>query len=130
MLNFKRSDTVRIGERNVRVRKITIEKWEELFNSIQILPQMIISVISAPAADRIGFLVVALRETFDEVVRITALLTDLDEEYIRKNGALDELVEFYAATVKVNNFGELLKNGQSVLGKVIPKIPAMSQDAT
>ncbi|MCR8843079.1 hypothetical protein NQ117_05255 [Paenibacillus sp. SC116] len=127
---FQRSDIYKIGGKSVRAKKIPIAQWRELFSSLQTLPQLLVFVVTAPAADRVAYLMTALNESFDDVVRITALLTGLDEEFIEKNAAIDELVAYYAAVVKVNNFPELVKNGQSVLANVFPKAQAMAaQDA-
>lgn len=99
----------------VPVRKITIAQWQELFGVIQLLPQLLISIMSAPLSERTGYFVVALQESLEDILRIVALLTGLEEEWLRENAALDELVEFFTETAKINNFGELLKNVQGVL---------------
>ncbi|MFL1672199.1 hypothetical protein ABTW76_03975 [Paenibacillus dendritiformis] len=131
---FKRSDkhktALKIGEKTVYPRKITPALLRELFDSIQMIPQLFFTVLTAPASERAGFFVVALRESFDDVVRVTSLLTGIDEEYIEHNASIDELVTFYKATVEVNNFPELLKNGPSVLGKILSSLMAEAQDAT
>ncbi|WP_018755202.1 hypothetical protein [Paenibacillus terrigena] len=129
---FKRSnksETLSIGGRPVHIRKVTIAQWRELFDSIQAIPQLIISVMAAPASERAGFFVLALRESFDDIVRVTSVLTGLDEEFIDENASIDELVAYYTAMAKANNFGELLKNAQSVLGTLIPQV-VRTQDAT
>lgn len=125
---FKRSDTVKIGDKMVQVRKITVAQWRRLFDSIQILPQLILSVISAPSEQRVAFAMIAIRESFDEVVRITSILTGIDVDYIEEHASIDELVAYYTEIAKLNNFGEMLKNVQSVLEKVTTK-QETSQDA-
>lgn len=126
---IKRSNTVKIGEKSVQIRKITIEQWRQLLDTIQILPQLILSVVSAPADQRAGYAMVAIRESFDEVVHITSILTAVDVEYIEKNASIDEIVRYYTEVIKLNNFGEMLKNVQGVLGTVLTK-QAESQDAS
>lgn len=115
-MRFVRSDSVTIGGKRVPVRKITIAQWRELFSTINVLPQLLISVLSAPQSERAGYFVVAVRESLEDVTRITALLTGLEQEWIEQNGALDELAAFLLETAKVNNFAELLKNVRGVLG--------------
>lgn len=107
--------TGRDNPKVVPVRKITIAQWQELFGVIQLLPQLLISVMSAPQSERTGFFVVALQESLEDILRIVALLTGLEEEWLHDNASLDELVAFFTETAKVNNFGELLKNVQGVL---------------
>lgn len=132
---FARSNThktaLKIGDKTVHPRKITPALLRELFDSIQMIPQLFFTVLTASASERAGYFVVALRESFDDIVRVTSLLTGIDEEYIDHNASIDELVAFYKATVEVNNFPELLKNGQSVLGTVMPNLMAAktTQDA-
>lgn len=105
----------KIGGKTVTPRKITIAQWRELFDSIHAVPQLIVSVMTAAPEDRAPYFVAAVRDAFDDFVRVTAVLTGIDEEYIEQNASLDELVAFYSAVAKANNFGELLKNGRGVL---------------
>lgn len=113
---FTRSNTtLKIGSKTVQVRKVTIAQWRELFGAIQTLPQLLISVIGAPPAERTAFIVVAIERSFDDIVRVTSLLTGLDEEYVENNASLDELVAYFAEMLKANNFPELLKNVKGAL---------------
>ncbi|MBG9736297.1 hypothetical protein [Paenibacillus alvei] len=134
---FKRSDkhkssSLKIGEKAVYARRIPIAQWRELFDSIQMIPQLLMSVITAAPQDRAGYFIVALRESFDDIVRVTSILTEIDEEYIEENASIDQLIAFYKATADANNFGELLKNGRSVLGTIMPNltVEATTQDAS
>jgi 5-formaminoimidazole-4-carboxamide-1-beta-D-ribofuranosyl 5'-monophosphate synthetase len=105
----------KIGGKAVTPRKITIAQWRDLFDSIHAVPQLIVSVMTAAPGDKAAYFVAAIRESFDDIVRVTAVLTGIDEEYIEQNASIDELVAFYGAVAKANNFGELLKNGRGVL---------------
>lgn len=111
---FKRSG-VKIGGKNVPVSKITITKWRELFESVETLPQLLISVVAAPEDQRSAYLVLVLEKALNDVIRVTAVLTGLDEKFIEENAALDELVLFFVETLRVNNFGDLLKSVQTLL---------------
>jgi hypothetical protein len=115
--------TVALGGKRVPVRKITVGQWQDLFGVIHTLPQLLISVMTAPASERAGYLVIALKESLEDVLNVVAMLTDTDADWLRENAALDELVAFFAETAKVNNFGELLKNVQGVL-----KLPAATRN--
>lgn len=131
---FKRSDkhktALKIGDKTVHPRRITIALWRELIDSIQMIPQMVVTVLTAQPSERAGFFVVAIRESFDDIVRVTSILTGVDEEYIEQNASIDQLVAFYKATVEENNFGELLKNGQGVLSMITPKMTGEAQGAS
>src|SRR5690606_19058063 len=93
--------------RTVKVRKIVVGQWLELFGAIQSLPQLIIGALGARPEERVGYVVVALEQSIDEVTRVVSILTGLDEEYLKQNAALDELVEYFVETAKVNNFSAL-----------------------
>lgn len=114
--NPMRKGSLKIGDKNVVVRKITVAMWRELFDSVQAMPQLLVTVMGAPAEDRTAYFMVAAREAFDDVVRVTSVLSGIDEEYIEQNASIDELVAFYKAVAERNNFAELLKNAKGVLG--------------
>lgn len=111
---FKRSG-VKIGGKNVHVRKITPAKWRELFEAVETLPQLLLSVVAAPEEQRSAYLVLVLEKALNDVVSVTAVLTGLDKKFIEENAALDELVLFFVETLRVNNFGELLKSVQTLV---------------
>ncbi|AHV98982.1 hypothetical protein [Paenibacillus sabinae] len=118
--------TVIFGEgsaqpKTVQVRKIVIAQWRELFGAIQTLPQLLISVISAPADQRVAFALVALEQSLSDFVRIVSVLTGIDAEWIDENASVDEILAYLTAVASVNNFGEMLKNVQGVLSLGIPK---------
>ncbi|AIQ13629.1 hypothetical protein [Paenibacillus durus] len=119
-------NTVVFGEdsaqpKTVQVRKITIAQWRELFGAIQTLPQLLVSVISAPADRRVAFALVALEQSLGDFVRVVSVLTGIDTEWIDENASVDEILAYLTAVASVNNFGEMLKNVQGVLNLGIPK---------
>lgn len=110
---------VKIGEKTVIPRKITIAKWKQLFDSIQLLPQLFVTVVTAAPEDRVAYGITAMRESFTDMVRMTAILTELDEEYIIEHASIDQLIAFYRATIEENQFMELVKNVQNLFGSVM-----------
>lgn len=114
-MRLMRSDTVKIGGKTVKVRKITIAEWRELFSVIDTLPQVILSVATAAPSERLPYLIVAIEKSITDVVNVVSVLTGFDAEWIEKNASVDELVEYFIATARVNNFGDLLKNARSAL---------------
>lgn len=117
-------------KKSAPIRKITIAQWQELFGVINSLPQLLMSVLTAPPAQRAGYLIVALSESIDDITRVVAVLTGFDEDWIKENASGDELITFFTETAKINNFGELIKNVQGVLklSGVQPEV-ATDQDA-
>lgn len=131
-IGINRPDTVTFGKRpgspgkTVEVRKIAIAEWRELFSVVYALPQLIIGAMSTPADERAAYLVVALDQSLEEISHIVAVLTGLDADWIEHNVSLDELVDYFTAMVRVNNFEKLLKNVRGVLA---PTAGTAEQDA-
>lgn len=124
---FLRSDTVKIGGKSVKVGKITVAQWRELFTVIETLPQLLITVLTSAPADRLPMFIVAIEKSLSDVVNVVSILTGLDAEWIEKNAGVDELTEFFVETARVNNFGDLLKNvrGALNLAKATPTAEAV-----
>lgn len=129
-MRIMRSDTVKIGGKSVKVRKITVSQWRELFTVIETLPQLLLTVVTAAPADRLPYLIVAIEKSLSDVVNVVSVLTELDAEWIENNASVDELVTFFAETARINNFGEMLKNVRGVLNQAAgPKAELVEQNA-
>ncbi|MEJ9160873.1 hypothetical protein [Paenibacillus graminis] len=126
---FKRSDkaeaapqipvidpsVVLLGGQAVKVRKVTIGQWRELYSVVGTLPQMLLSVVTAPADSRVSYLLAVMESAIDDVVNVVAVLTDLEPAWIDENVSPDELMAYFVAVARVNDFGGLLKNVQGAL---------------
>ncbi|MNC17768.1 hypothetical protein D3C75_656590 [compost metagenome] len=129
-MRFMRSDTVKIGGKPVQVRKITITQWYELFAAAQSLPEILISVLTAPAGQKMAYFLALIERALDDFVQVTAVLTGLDSQWIKDNAGLDELVTYILAVAQANDFSAVLKNVQGVLDLVNPKVAeALAQSA-
>ncbi|WP_162174494.1 hypothetical protein [Paenibacillus sp. FSL R7-269] len=122
---FKRSDksdipavdpsAIILGGQAVKVRKVTIGQWRELYSVVGNLPQMLISVVTAPTDSRIPYLLAVVESAIDDVVNVVAVLTGLEPAWINENVSPDELMAYFVAVARVNDFGGLLKNVQGAL---------------
>lgn len=128
-MRIMRSDTVKIGGKSVKVRKITIAQWRELFTVIESLPQLLITVTTAAPSDRLPMLVVAIEKSLGDIVNVVSVLTEIDAEWIENNAGVDELITFFVETARVNNFGALLKNVQGALSLAKPAETVADQGA-
>jgi hypothetical protein len=128
-MRIMRSDTVKIGGKPVKVRKITVAQWRELFTVIETLPQLLITVTTAAPADRLPMLIVAIEKSLSDVVNVVSVLTEIDAEWIENNAGVDELITFFVETARVNNFGELLKNVRGALNLTKPAEKVAEQGA-
>lgn len=104
-----------LGNKRVKIDKLTINKCRQLFQVVDKLPGLLIQVFSAPAEDFYAYLMSAIELAFDEVTQIVSMLTGLDEDYIRKNVGVDELIEYFTRTIKLNNLDRVFQNGKSLL---------------
>ena len=104
-----------LGEERVKIEKLTIAKWRELFAVIDKLPGLIVQILSAPQDDFYAYVVAGLDIAFDEVANIVSVLTGLDADYIENNVGVDELFEYVSKTVKRNRLEDVAKNVKSLL---------------
>jgi hypothetical protein len=104
-----------LGEQRVKIEKLTIAKWRELFAVIDKLPGLIVQILSAPQDDFYAYVVAGLDIAFDEVAQIVSVLTGLDADYIENHVGVDELFEYVSKTVKRNRLEDVVKNVKSLL---------------
>jgi hypothetical protein len=110
-------NTAYLGGKRVEINKLTPKKWRELFETVDQLPGLVVKVLLAPKEDFYAYAVSAGEIAMGEVVRVVAVLSELDEEFIDENVGLDELIDYLAKTAKKNNFGSVVKNVKSLLPK-------------
>jgi ethanolamine utilization protein EutA (predicted chaperonin) len=106
-----------LGEKRVKIEKLTIAKWRQLFSTVDKLPGLIVQVLSAPADDFYSYVITALDIAFDEIAEIVAVLSGVDAEYITEHVGVDELFEYLSRTVKRNRLDDVVKNVKSLLPK-------------
>jgi hypothetical protein len=106
-----------LGDKRVKIEKLTIAKWRQLFSTVDKLPGLIVQVLSAPADDFYSYVITALDIAFDEIAEIVAVLSGVDAEYITEHVGVDELFEYLSRTVKRNRLDDVVKNVKSLLPK-------------
>jgi hypothetical protein len=107
-----------LGDKRVKIEKLTIVKWRQLFETVDKLPGLIVQVLSAPKEDFYTYVITALDLAFEEVAQIISVLSGLDVKYIEENVGVDELFEYLFRTVKRNRLEDVAKNVKSLLPKV------------
>jgi biotin-(acetyl-CoA carboxylase) ligase len=110
-----------LGEKRVKINKLTPNKWRELFEAVDKLPGIIVQIVTAPQDDFYAYVINGIDIAMDEFIHIVAILTGIDEEYIREEVGVDELFEYLARTVKKNRLDSVVKNVKSLLPKVNEK---------
>lgn len=106
-----------LGDKRVKIEKLTIVKWRELFEVVDKLPGLIVQVLTASSDDFYAYVVTALDLAADEISQIVSVLSGVEAEYLQKDVGVDELIEYLARTVKRNRLDGVVKNVQSLLPK-------------
>lgn len=112
---------VYLGSKKVEVKKLTPNLWKKLFGTVDRLPGLIVQVILAPKEDFYSYVISAAEIAMDEVVQVVSVLSGVDEEYLKENAGLDDIVNYLVKTVKKNNLHEAIKNVKSLLPDVNQK---------
>lgn len=117
---FGRKDMIELGGKRVNIQKLTYVKWRELFDAIDTLPGVIVNVMLAPKESFYETILVAFDFALDEVYRVVAILSGLDEDYLKENAGINEVAEYLVLTAKKNDFTSVIKNVKSLLPKPKP----------
>jgi hypothetical protein len=104
-----------LGDKRVRIEKLTIARWRQLFETVDKLPGLIIQVITAPQDDYYAYVLSALDIAFEEVAQVVSVLSGVDVDYIVDDVGIDELIDYLARTVKRNRLDNVVKNAKSLL---------------
>ncbi|WP_347320023.1 hypothetical protein [Rossellomorea sp. RS05] len=108
-------DEMWLGDKRVKINKLTPNRWRDLFTTVDRLPGIIVQVISAPQEDFYTTVVAGLEVAMDEVIEIVAVLSDLDADFINAEVGVDEIFEYLSRTVKKNRLDSVAKNVKSLL---------------
>jgi hypothetical protein len=114
---FQRKDSVELAGKRVQIKKLTYVTWKELFETIDTLPGIIVNVILAPKENFYETVLVAFDFALDEVYRVVAILSGLEETYLKENAGINEVAEYLVLTAKKNDFNNVIKNAKSLLPK-------------
>ena len=101
----------------LKIEKLTIVKWRELFGTVDKLPGLIVQVLSAPQSDFYAYVITALDIAFDEITQVVSVLSGVEAEYLTENVGVDEIFEYLAKTIKRNRLDDVVKNVKSLLPK-------------
>lgn len=113
-------ETLKLGEKTVRIRKVTPAEYKALMAVIGNLPNLIVQVISAPEEERLTYILTAMEVGMDDIVNVTSLLTNIDTDYLMNEGVgFDEIVEYITQMANFNGIGKTVKN----LASLLPKAP-------
>lgn len=105
-----------LGEKLVKPRKVTPIVWKQLFEKLESLPAWIIQVALVHKQEEFpAYLAHLISISTDEVVKLTSILSGIDEKYIAENASIPEITAYISETAKMNDFSGALKNLKSLL---------------
>jgi hypothetical protein len=112
---FSNENYVKMGEKRVRVEKITFEKWVVLREVLDKLPGLVIQIWLSRGDQFYQTVYAAIDVAFEEIIQVISVLSGIDEEYLKKNAGIDDVFNYFVKTAKKNDFFNIIKNGQSLL---------------
>lgn len=118
---FGNDNYVKMGEKQVRVPKLTFEKWVVLREVLDKIPGLVIQIWLSRGEHFYQTVYAAIDVAFEEIIKVIAVLSDVDEDYLKKNAGIDEVFNYFVKTTEKNDFYSILKNGQSLLQSLNPK---------
>lgn len=104
-----------LGEKEVEVPKLNYRKYKQMQDVIATLPGVVFSLIVSPPEHYYQSALTALDMTIDEIYGITAILSEIDREYLDEEAGVNEVIDYLVATIKKNDFAQTVKNVKSLL---------------
>jgi hypothetical protein len=118
---FSNENYVKLGEKRVRIEKITYEKWVILREVVDKIPGLVIQIWLSRGDAFYKTVYAAIDIAFEEIIQVISILSGIDEEYLKKNAGIDEVFNYFVKTAKKNDFYNIIKNGQSLLQSLNPQ---------
>ncbi|EJP81156.1 hypothetical protein [Bacillus cereus] len=110
-------DTLTLGSKKVRIRKVTPKEFKEMIAVTGNVPNLVIQVMSAPEDQYAMYALAAVENATDDFVTITSALTGIDEDYLHGEVGMSEVIEYLVQMVKYNDLERMVKNVISLLPK-------------
>ncbi|MEK4697773.1 hypothetical protein MKX31_27990 [Bacillus sp. FSL M8-0063] len=123
-------DTLTLGSKKVRVRKVTPKEFKELMTVTGNVPNLVIQVMGAPEDQYVAYALAAVEAATDDFVTITSQLTGIDEDYLHNDAGMAEIVEYLVQMTKYNDLDRMVKNVMSLLPKAPTTKAKKSEETT
>lgn len=108
-------NAVRLGDKAVKIEKVTPRQYKELFSVIGSIPNLLVSVMEAPKEEYAVYMLSALEVGLEDFINVVSMLTGIEEDYLYDNVGLDEITEYLVRMSEHNNLENTLKNVKSLL---------------
>ncbi len=106
-----------LGDREVEVPKLTYTKYRRMIEVSSQLPGAITTLIFTPEEERASTALHLFDIVAEEIFEATAVLSEIDAEWLKNNASITEVADYLVWTYKRNNFAETVKNVRSLLRK-------------
>mgnify|MGYP001187777226 FL=1 len=117
-LLFSRTDSVMLGDKPAKVGKLTPAKFRKLNEVTNVIPLLAMHIFTAmKSEDPATYMLAVVNEFMSEVVKVVAVLSEIDEKYIDENASLTQITNYLVEMIKHNDFSTALKNVKSLLSK-------------
>lgn len=110
-------DTLTLGMKKVRIRKVTPKEFKELIAVSGNVPNLVLQVVNAPEDQYAAYAIAAAEAATDDFVTITSQLTGIDADYLQSEAGISEVIEYLVQMVKYNDLERMVKNLTSLLPK-------------
>src|SRR5690606_24157225 len=110
-----RPDECMMGEKVVKIPKLTVAKMKEIIRVTENLPGMIIQILLAPREDLHAYVVAAFDLASHEIVMAVASFADLDEKYVPGKVSINELIAFVKLALEYNALCQAVQNVNRLL---------------
>lgn len=110
-----KKETHQLGDKKVKIRKITPALYKDLTESMDILPGILFDAFlqfhtTQDKKDVFAYILAGTSVVTDELVKVTSKLSELDEDYLMNKAGLSEMINYLYKTVKKNNLDDAIKN--------------------
>lgn len=127
---MQRVDTLKLGEKTVRIKKVTPREYKEVFAVLGNIPNLVYNVAHAPEGQYQTYLLAALDVGLDDFISVISSLTGIEAEYLHDEVGLYDLTEYLAQMIEYNNLDKTLKNVMSLLPKLTAEAPTETKTET
>ena len=108
-------DSVYLGDKIIRVRKITFEVLEQITEVLERIPYLLIKLATSQDEEFHQYLVGAMSIASDEIVKVVAILSGLEADYIKKEVGVNEIFDYLRKVMDKNDLSKTVKNVISLL---------------
>ncbi|HHY74032.1 MAG TPA: hypothetical protein GX497_12600 [Bacillus bacterium] len=118
MFKFK-NDCVQLGNKKVEVPKLTRKNIKKLTSHIGSIGDFLVQLFLTPTENRAAVIVASSDMFIDDMYELTALLSEIDIEYLDEHATLEQVTNYIKQTWERNDMEKALGNAKSLLHPMV-----------